>query len=445
MIGPRDRKRLVAGLGLGALLGAPLDAWAGPPGAPRDDAAHVRIIPARFPQQAPSAFPERTDQQDPNIGEPLPSYDSQLTPEEIRRIDQELLENIQQIRSPDERVLALVRAAAYKTALKEFDVARRALDRASDSALQVSETLRRDLRLIGVAEHYARLAYEMVDLEALIEPASSSLLEEETPVQPERRLELIRSAYDCMQQAHRLAKLVTRTSYANEAFFSLSERSSNLGQSIGDVAIIRADSRQDLAIINKDLRELADAFIVQGAQISRENPSAPWRDRGLVAVVGSAADSNQFDRGLEIAGGIPTPEVRAEAMIRLAEAESLRASAAEATKAYQLAARAIASIHIADLRSTLANVLIDSLIAAGRFPDARRAIVLYPDTRRQLEALGAIAESMGSRGMGDQAREWINREVADQYRDQLLRQVNDGVLSSLENFRVETFVGGPRR
>jgi hypothetical protein len=77
-------------------------------------------------------------------------------------------------------------------------------------------------------------------------------------------------------------------------------------------------------------------------------------------------------------------------------------------------------------------VLIDSLISVGRFDDARASVSLYPDAARKLAALGAIGESQGRRGLADQARAWIVREVNPEYRPQLLRRVVDGVLNSID-------------
>jgi hypothetical protein len=160
-----------------------------------------------------------------------------------------------------------------------------------------------------------------------------------------------------------------------------------------------------------------------------------WRDRGLVAITQAAATSRQFSRGLSIARMIPQPEVRTDALLKIAEAQARHDDPNGATSTYREAALAVASIPLDDPRAVLAGVLIDNLISVGRFEDARKSIVLYPDMSRRLIALGAIAESQGQRGGGDAARAWIAREVSPQYRPELYRRVISGILKTIEQNR----------
>ena len=227
-----------------------------------------------------------------------------------------------------------------------------------------------------------------------------------------------------------------------------------------------------------------------------------WRDRALVAIAAASSASKQFARGLEVARMIPQPEVRTDALVRLAEGqarfadreariadedereavnsakraerlaadaehetrpeahkellaerdrllaerdrlladrparvENARVTRNRATSTYRDAAVAVASIPLDDPRAILAGVLIDNLISVGRFEDARSTIVLYPDTARRIVALGAIAESQGRRGAAESARDWINRDVPAEYRAELLRRVNNGILSAIEQNR----------
>jgi hypothetical protein len=80
--------------------------------------------------------------------------------------------------------------------------------------------------------------------------------------------------------------------------------------------------------------------------------------------------------------------------------------------------------------------LIDSLISAGRFEDARKSVVLLPTVQQKLNALGAVAESMGERELAELANEWIEREAAPADRPFLRRRVNDGLLAALEKSRI---------
>jgi hypothetical protein len=119
-----------------------------------------------------------------------------------------------------------------------------------------------------------------------------------------------------------------------------------------------------------------------------------------------------------------------EKVCRLHEADH------EATTAtYQAAAEAVASIPQLGLRAVMTGFLIDSLIATGRFEDARACIVIYPEESERFVALGAIAEAQGKRGAADSARQWIATEAPEQYRPALYRRVTSGVLYALEQER----------
>ncbi len=170
-----------------------------------------------------------------------------------------------------------------------------------------------------------------------------------------------------------------------------------------------------------------------------------WRDQALLIVVNHASSSDQFARGIEIARSIPRSEIRTDALILIAEGESNSDFLRDSSETYQEAARAVASIPLDDPRSTLNGVLIDSLVTVGRFEDARKCIVFYPDSQRRNAALGAIAESMGRRGLADKARDWIAKEVPEGDQSMLYRRVLDGVLAEEEQTRSQSAALGSRR
>ncbi len=121
--------------------------------------------------------------------------------------------------------------------------------------------------------------------------------------------------------------------------------------------------------------------------------------------------------------------------LKVTETQARRGDPKGATQTYKEAAEAVASIPLDDPRAVLAGVLIDNLVAVGRFEDARASVGLYPDEPRRLVALGAIAESQGRRGAAKSAVAWIERDVPAQYRSQLYRRVSNGVVSAIENSR----------
>ncbi len=132
---------------------------------------------------------------------------------------------------------------------------------------------------------------------------------------------------------------------------------------------------------------------------------------------------------------IPQPEVRSDALLKIAEIQARRGDPKGATATYQETAEAVASIPLDDLRTVLTGVLIDNLIAVGRFDDARARSPIYSDTPHKLIALGTIAESQGRRGAAKEAMAWINSEIPAQYRSQLYRRVSNGIVAAVEQNR----------
>jgi hypothetical protein len=182
--------------------------------------------------------------------------------------------------------------------------------------------------------------------------------------------------------------------------------------------------------------KLADEVLVDAWDVARAIDRLIWKNRAMVRIALSASDSEQFTRGVELSRTIDNAESRSEALLLLAEAmcrpEHNRPE--EATAAYQGAAEAVASIPQGGLRGVMTGFLIDSLIAAGRFDDARACTVIYPEESERFVALGAVAEAQGRRGLADSARIWI-AEAPEAYRAALNRRVVAGILMSVENQR----------
>ncbi|RUL82954.1 tetratricopeptide repeat protein [Tautonia sociabilis] len=364
-------------------------------------------------------------------GRPLvPGTD--LTREELEQIDEQLLANILRIEDPVDRSLALVQAAIYKIQTRDLDTARRALDRASEAIEEISEPVRRDLRLISTSRAFIELAQE--DINVAVSGAASILsLEPEMTV--EERVQTLERALEAFERSAELASRIEQLGYRPQTMYLAAEAQAKGGQDIGIVAFRNPQilGEQQETVV-PELRRLAARYIELAAEHARSIDVPVWRDVALSAVASSAAVSNQFELGRQVAGSIPGLELRFDAVLSVAEGEARRGDPDRATGDFAECARILASIPIDDLRGTLNDVLIESLIAAGRFPDARRCIALYPDDVDRLEALGGIAQAMGARGLSDEARQWILREIEPQYRSGLYRRVNDGVLSTLERY-----------
>jgi hypothetical protein len=190
---------------------------------------------------------------------------------------------------------------------------------------------------------------------------------------------------------------------------------------------------------NDTYRKLADVLLVDSWEVANKIDRLIWKYRAMVRIALSAADSRQYLRAVELSRGIDNAEARAEAMLILAESESRQKQDQAASTAYELAAEAVASVSQDGLRGVLAGFLVDSLIATGRFADARACIELYPAESQRLVALGAIAESQGRRGLAEEARRWIAAEVPEQHRSMLYRRVTIGALTAIEQNRSKEF------
>jgi hypothetical protein len=427
----RSDLRRTATLGVGLLLGSPF-------GLP---ASAAELSPATDVVASEASAEERLAQQDvgrPPGGMMRPDFGpgggvpgTELSREEIERIDATLIENILLITDPTERSLALVQAARYKIVTRELETARTALDRATESIEQMTDPVRRDLRLISTSKAFVELAQESINAAVSGVPGILSLEQE---LSPEQRIDALRRGLDAFSRANELAARIVSIGYRPQTMYFAAEQQALGGQAIGVVAFRNPGRLADQPEVLADLRRISTDYIERAASFAQTIDAPVWRDVTLSAITSAAANSNQFALARQIARSVPELEIRFQALLTVAEAEVRRGSADQATIDYAEAARTVASLPIADLRSTLNNVLVESLIAAGRFPDARRCVVFYPTELDRLEALGAVAESMGSRGLSDEARDWIFREVRPEYRDQLFRRVNDGVLSTLERY-----------
>lgn len=361
------------------------------------------------------------------------------------------------IPNPAERSLTLSRIALAVTFSGQLDMAETALQDASTAGLQIPQGMVRDQRLISIITALMNLAEARlregrgeapVDL-APPSPAPSAPpapgAAAAPPPQPPPtapplpradRNRLIRKAQTDWLRAADLAQRIGNPTYRSELIYRVADSMAFGSQTIvNEFPNPDGASDRGAAEPSKLFDGLPDRLLQQGASLSTRIDRPVWRDRALVAVATAAAESKQFARGLAVARMIPQPEVRTEALLKLADVQARRGDPRGATSTYREAAQAVASIPLDDPRTVLAGVLIDNLIAVGRFDDARSSIALYPDVSHRLVALGAIAESQGSRGAAASALAWINRDVPPQYRSQLYRRVSNGVVSAVERNR----------
>lgn len=361
--------------------------------------------------------------------------DGSSNPTDLSTVQPKQLEDARTITSAGDRSLTLQRIAGAAIFSNQLPLAHRALAEATDAALLESVPLVRDQRLIAIATMLNFLA-EAHLREGKVDLATADLGESPSPLPKADRTVLIRRALVEWQRAADATSRIANPTYRSEMLNRVIDSQAYGSQTIvNEFPAPKDPASNNSADPGASFNGLPDRILQEAAALAFRIERPVWRDRALVAIAQAAAASKQFRRGLEVSRMIPQPEVRTDALVKIAEAQARRGDPDGATSTYKEAALAVASIPLDDPRAVLAGVLIDNLISVGRFEDARATIVLYPDTPRRIIALGAIAESQGRRGAGDSARAWIAREVAPQYQSALYRRVNTGILSAIEENR----------
>ncbi len=339
-----------------------------------------------------------------------------------------------QIPAAGDRSLALSRLAGTATFSNQLDMAEKSVIAAANAALLIPQGLVRDQRLISTVSALLDLAEvrirDGVDNSSTTEVAARGGKKID-------RFDLIRKGQVDWKLAGDLALKIQNPTYRNELMFKVAD-----GMAAGSQAIVNDFPKAEGGGGQKSARGfdlsysgLPDQILQHAAAYATLIDRHVWHDRAMVSVATAASESRQFDRAIAIARMIPQPEVRTDALLKIAESQARKNDAAGATATYREAALSVASIPLADPRAVLAGVLIDNLLSVGRFDDARASVVLYPDDARRMVALGAIAESMGKRGSAQAALAWINKEIPEEKRSPLYRRVSNGVVAAIVNNR----------
>jgi hypothetical protein len=378
-----------------------------------------------------------------------------------------------------DRSLALSRLAAAATFSGQLDLAERALNDAMTAAQELEPGMVRDQRITSIVQSLMGLA------EARLRDSSNPLpLGAEPPANPEpparteptpppppapgaapppaaapattppavvaplpasERPDVIRKAAADWKHAGILAEQIVNPTYHSELLYRVADSMATGSQNIiNTFPKLEGGTVTSAEGVNRSYGGLPDQLLQDATTLVLKIKRPVWRDRGLVAVGSAAAESKQFARAIETVRKIPQPEVRTDGLLKIADLQARKGDENGATVTYREAATAVASIPLDDPRAVLAGVLIDDLIAVGRFEDARRSVPLYPDEARRLIALGAIAEAQGRRGAGASALKWIREEMSPEYQSLLYRKVNNGLVSAIESNRSRELSSGGR-
>ena len=362
-----------------------------------------------------------------------------IVPGEVKRLigksRDQLMSDALAIVDPGERSLALVRVARTSIFLGDPDFGHVAVFRAAEDAQLVPDNTMRDQRIVNVIEAAMALAEEhMRDIRAFEGTPESPGMP--APLQPtaDRKTNLERGRQE-WDLAFRLSFAVRNASARTEALYGVVE-----SESLGSSALVREPfrlrgERPDPTKLPTLIRTFSDSLLATAIEHATRIERPIWRDRSLVAIATNASISGQFARASESAHTIQQPEVRTDALLKVAENQVIFGQPDAATRTYQEIARTISEVPTRDPRETLVGVLIDSLIAFGRFDDARAAIVLYANPANPPIALAAVAESQGRRNLANSAQEWIAKEPSAELRSLLYRKLNDGLVAAFEQRR----------
>ena len=373
---------------------------------------------------------------DPSLGRPLPGQT--LTGEELKRFNADLLPKARLIQQPSERALAMEKVARIKIIDEKFDEAHAVLVEAGQAALAEPSFSLRDRRMVGIVQTWISLA-ERELTEGTLPESFGSKDPAAIPVPAaDIRLSWIKKAQGAWDDAAELASQIGSRNFQGEMLFRVIESRATGSAQVADESTRTPGDSKTRPNGSPELADQADHGLVKVLDHAKFFKLMVWHDQALDVAAARAAASGQFERGRMLAAAILRPEIRTSGYLKVAVAQTRLGFNKEATVSYEDAVRAVASIPTTDPRITLTGVLIDSLISAGRFDDARATIELYPDPIHKDKALGAVAESQGRRGLADEALAWIDRDAPNALRSYLRRRVADGMLAALEQNRTET-------
>ncbi len=374
---------------------------------------------------------------------PIPGLE--VSSEEISKIDARLLSQARSVTDPADRALVLQRIASTKIIFRQrLGDAHIALVEAADAARQMPASELRDRRLISVVETLLSLAEAEVRLG--MQPADVDIPPND-PANPDitppaegtesggpRWLD---KADDEWARADRAAGDITNPNFRGQQHSRVAEsRALGASQLAGESGIFLDEpTPSEKPRTDRDQIQRADGILDRAIGDADRIDFPVWRDHALELVATKASHAGRFSQALGAARRVGRPEIRVDALVRVAEDQVRRNLPDDATRTYTETARAVSSIPSDDPRMVLAGILIDSLISMGRFDDARASVNFIAKPYRRLDALGAVAESQGRRGLGDAAMTWIERDMPDSDRPILRRRVTDGMLATVEQYR----------
>jgi hypothetical protein len=359
------------------------------------------------------------------------------------RITPEMIETAKLITEPGERGRILLQVARGAILSNQLSLAHRAVEEAANAAVHEENELIHDQLIISIVTTAGLLS------DSLLREGKpqSPLFPDEAASRSQARLDgrlAIRTARLEWRRAAHMASQIRNPTYRSEY---LDRAVENMATGSAIIAMeYAAQPFDDRApkLTDEDraafIQEAGD-ILEEGALLADSIERPVWRNRAKEVLAVSAGESGQYERATEIANRIKNAEARGRALVLVGEFQARKGRDDDATRSYQLAAEAVASVQQRGLRGVLTGILVDSLISTGRFEDARASLILYPSDAERFVAMGALAESLGLRRMPDEARAWIDRDVPAEYRSTLYRRLNNGLLRAISDARSREFQG----
>ena len=344
-------------------------------------------------------------------------------PEEVRRVEDGLIDSIRSIGVPGDRALAAERAIFAFLSTNDWDHAERMLEVGAEAVAGIEPGNLRDIRAVGLLTASVAFVEELIQESTLAAPGNyfSGLFGPATGARVDR-LDLLSRTKNVLDQTLEIAKRIGNEDFRSSSLAALAE---NLAIGAGKVSVsarLIDDSAEQESIRTASVELLGDS-----ERVAVLIPLRVWRYQTLLRVTNAASNAGMFREASPMARRIESPEARVDALIRLAESQDRGGEEAEATRSYQDAFKSVLEIPQQGVRETLARVLGLSLISAGRYEDARVTARYGLSRTPAIELLAEVARAMGEAGLRTSAMRWLDSVPDPILRSRGLRELNNGL------------------
>jgi len=255
-------------------------------------------------------------------------------------VSPELLRNARLIADPGERSFALERIAKGAVLSDQLVLAHQTLEEATAAASQVTVPLVRDQRAIAIVKTISQVVGDRSLITELLQESRN-----QANLRPEdaRALEalpnhldsagLIRLARLEWKRAAYVATKIGNPTYRNEMLYIVVESQawgsadiagSNVDRTATEPRVSRSVPSKPEQNEPFTFAKLADEVLVDSFENAKKIDRLIWKYTAMDRIVQLAASSQQYSRGVELARRIENAELRAEALLVLADSQCRR-------------------------------------------------------------------------------------------------------------------------